>query len=292
MSLATFRRHLSEPLVGLLLSHSAGTEILRITKRDPELQAQLRGSSLDVYYQGYIMFRVGNGGSLQVGSIHDGWTEVPTNLDGLSPSDVPKWIARVKDARRQQYRPGSENSFESKFLRDNERPPSGVLPLDRQIVHPREGLLRVDALLYDLTGEQLVLAELKVHDNPEIRTKVFGQLEGYRSLFERKTSIKSEYERVFEQKKRLGLVEHPLERINTAAPPGLLLVVAGHPDSKYGTNMSPRAIENALDMKRRRWPHLSVRIAYWPDFQQNNLMLAGPVSELPTFEAWAEEMLL
>lgn len=286
-----FRRRLKSQTLELILTHPTSREILRLTAEDDELQAQLRGSTLDIYYQGYVMFRVGDQGRLQVGSVHDDWPSVPHHLEDLAPAEVARWIDIVKVARKRQLRVGSENSFESKFLRDNDDPTTATIPLDRQVVHPGEGLRRIDVVLYDVMDRCLVLGELKIHDNPEIRTKVFDQLETYRALFERRSSMRAEYEAIFAQKKQMGLIRHAVDSIETASAPALLLLLGGHPDSDYGVTMSPRAIENSLRVKQERWPDLPVRVQYWGNFAQSDLALRHGTSQLPMFEHWAERML-
>ena len=282
-----FRRHLRDDFLFLLQTHPTALAMIDAGRSDPDLDVRLRGTKVDIYFHGYVVFRIGSNGSLQVGSAaRDKGEGFPRRLNEVTPGQVEALINRLKALRQEQYLAKSENSFESKFIANNQTMDSAIEVIDRQIVHPGEGLRRIDLLLADTDTGRLVLAELKLEDNPEIRSKVFRQLADYRDLFARRPAIQEDYVRVFEQLRILNLT-NGAETIDVSGPPLLALLIGGHPDTSYRSSMSPIAIRNAARKKRDSHPELDVHTHYWPNFQSQDLLLAKPLRALPRFEEWA-----
>ncbi len=172
MAPTEFRRRLKSESVELLRTHPVIRRILGLVRAGDDLDLQLRGTYVDVYFSGSSVFQIDLGpAKIRLGSATERnprpspWISPWVSLDDLYPSDVEAGIEWVKEQRGDQS-PASERQLESNIVRDNRSPDSKVIVLDRQVVQPG-WKMRLDLLLYDIENEQLVLTALKLLSNVE-----------------------------------------------------------------------------------------------------------------------------
>jgi hypothetical protein len=292
----TFRRSLSEKALKRFQEEREFVEFLNAVKQDPELAVELRGNHIDVYHAGFVVFSLGSSGRLQVGSprsdklnpaIKDWAAAVPTSLEELDVDDIPSYVEKVKEIRKHRVESGMELGFELLVARANHHPDSKLLPLDRQIAKPGGGGNRMDLLMYDIHQERLVLTELKLAVNEELRKEVFDQIERYRNLFKEAPEIAVDYKNIFRQKRDLGLIEHDVASIRTESEPLLLLLVANY---GHEVNKEKAVLSAALKNKPE---HLEIHVRHWKGMPQelSSYRFEHGVAQLPSFEDWAQSLL-
>jgi len=284
-----FRRRLRGSDLDLLRTHPLLQLLVETVRNDDELDLQLRGLYVDIYYQGYNAFQIHfPGRKVRLGSEHDKdrpeyWPKKWMPIDDISTEHVPQALQWVKIQRDKQLAL-DERQFESVVVRDNRAADSVAVVLDRQIVQPG-WKQRLDLLLYDLESERLVLAELKLISNKEIAGDVFEQLLRYQGLLANNPQIQATYPHVFEQKVALGLVEHDLHALRVDRPPLLLLLLAGL--NEHTSKGKVDRLCAGAKRKHSEFRSLDVRVQSWSDFSLAPCRIP-PISQLPPFEEWFE----
>ena len=288
-----FRRRLRAEDVRLFLSHPVLIHILEEVKERTELDLQLRGSYVDVYYGGYNLFQIHcRAKQLHLGSQSDTdfpefWPKRTMDLDEIDPTNIAPAIAWLQQRRS---KPGTdERSFESAIIRDNSAFDALVVVLDRQIVQPGWKKERLDLLLYDTTEQQMVLGEVKLLANKEIAGDFFPQLLRYQGLVANNPSIQATYPHVFEQKATLGVVQHELDALRADKAPLLLLLMSGF-DARTTSKGLTERLHTAAKRKSTEYATLDVRVHNWSDFTEAPCRLPA-ISEMPRFEEWIDSNL-
>src|SRR6266540_240448 len=134
-----FRHHLTEKALARAHEDPHLVALLQYCRADPSLSIFLRGKTLDVYWEGFVVFHiVVSPRKLRIGSQGDtpvaGW---PTTLDDLDPALLPEHIAWVKNLRAEKVATRApELRFEAAVIRDNQAVGAPVMVIDRQIASP------------------------------------------------------------------------------------------------------------------------------------------------------------
>ena len=288
-----FRRRLKGEAVEVLRTHPVTRRILEAVRAGEDIDLQLRGTYVDVYFAGFSVFQINLGpATIRLGSATEKqarpepWVNTWMPLDSVSPDDVEPGIEWVK-AQRAAKLTGRESEFESAVVRDNRAADSDVIVLDRQVVQPG-WKMRLDLLLYDRSAERLVLAELKLLTNVETSGEVFEQLLRYQGLFANNPGIAATYPHVYEQKVALGVIEHDVPWIRVDRPLLLLYLLGGYEQPTAPTWMRER-IRTAVQRKRREFRSLQIRMHSIPRFGEPGACKVPPVAGLRLFEQWAED---
>lgn len=291
-SSALFRRRLQSQALETIRTHPVTREILAIVADDDDLDVQLRGTYIDVYFAGFSVFQIKPGSKkIRLGSEKETqsrpapWSEVWMSLDVINPSVLRESVGWVK-AQRANKLTGREVEFESRVARDNNSRSAPLIVLDRQIVQPG-WRMRLDLLLYDTEAERLVLAELKLLENPEANGDVFDQLLRYQGLLANNPWIAATYPHIYEQKAHLGLIEHDLAGLRADRPPLLLYLLSGFQGAETSSGKLER-MRTAVTRKSKEFKTLQVHMHNWPDFQTATSCRLPSVPELPLFEEWAD----
>lgn len=140
----------------------------------------------------------------------------------FSDSNLKSLSQSVKDVNFQE-----ETSFEQMLMTDNIKREDFVI-IDRQVVdhtsNKKMDLLTVKRI--DIDNFQFCVIEVKLGNNPELSEDVAEQLYGYvQRIKDHFDDYKKSYEKNFEQKRALGLIEAPLKIV--IVPPVIGLVVVG-----------------------------------------------------------------
>jgi hypothetical protein len=262
--------------------------LLQYCRADPSLSVFLRGRTVDVYWEGFVVFHVVvSSGKLQIGSTSDtpvpGW---PKKLSELDPARLPEYIARVKDRRADKAATEvPELRFEAGVIRDNQAPGSPVVVLDRQVAGPG-GKDQLDLMLLDAGSSRLGLAELKVARNPEIAGAVLDQLERYVESF---GELREQYAEVHSQMKDLGLVANRNATVDRKAKPIAVVMMAGVQVKKFGAEADDRRLDalRAANAKKattvKGW---DARILLFPRQMGQSFSIPTSLADLPTIEQW------
>lgn len=290
-----FRRRLTYQALELLRTHPLTRSILDAVRSSDDLDLQLRGAYVDVYFAGFNVFQIKPAsGKIRLGSENETqsrphpWTSKWMALDDIQPGDIPFGIEWVKTQRANKLT-GREVEFESRVVRDNRTSDSPILVLDRQIVQPG-WKMRLDLLLYDTSAERLALAELKLLANPEADGRVFEQLLRYQGLLANNPWIAATYPHIYEQKVTLGLIDHDLGGVRVDQPPLLLYLLSGYEGPSTSTGKLER-MRKAVTRKAKEFSTLQVHMYNWPDFQQAESCRLPSITDLPQFEQWAQSEL-
>ena len=267
--------------------------LLQFCRADLSLSIFLRGSTLDVYWEGFVVFHVSlASGTLQVGSakIDKAGGDRPASLAALDPADIPRLVDWVKGRRAEKAAFGSpELRFETAIIRDNRALGSHVMVLDRQIAQPGvKG--RLDLMLLDVGSSRLAVAELKVERNPDVRRPVLGQLQHYVDVF---SNLAPDYAKVLSQMQLLGLVANRHATVNPNEKPLPVLLLAGLPVKKLGASKdSPRLYQlyeaNKVLAADSNW---DARMMVFPRHDQQSFSIPIPLDHLPTIDAWCSRYL-
>lgn len=276
----------------LLRTHPLTKSIIDTVRDSDELDLQLRGSYVDVYFAGFSVFQIKPGSrKIRLGSEKETeprpapWTDTWMGFDSIDPASIPLSIDWVKTQRAVKLT-GREVEFESHVARDNNSSDAPLIVLDRQIVQPG-WKMRLDLLLYDTHAERLVLAELKLLDNPEAKGDVFDQLLRYQGLLTNNPWIAATYPHVYEQKANLGLIRQDVSGLRTDRPPLLLYLLSGFSGSETSSGKLER-MRASVARKAKEFRTLQVHMHNWPDFQAADSCRLPSVSTLPLFEEWAD----
>ena len=171
--------------------------------------------------------------------------------DQLYPFFQKKYLnefaSRVKDKRY------GEIVFEQSIITDNLNRDE-IIIIDRQIIYPQSKKKRLDLLaLKQVNGNKfkIVLLEVKLGNNNELRGKVAEQLEGYvNHVKDHFDDYKECYEKHYKQKKELGLFEKPeYKEIEIVEPVEGMIVVGGY---------SGMAVDR-IKILEKKYPHLDIK---------------------------------
>ncbi len=262
--------------------------LLHYCRADPSLSIFLRGKTVDVYWEGFVVFHVVvSTGRLQIGSTSDapvpGW---PQRLADLDPARLPEYIAAVKERRAEKAATKvPELRFEAGVIRDNQAVGSPVLVVDRQIAAPG-GKDQLDLMLLDVGSSRLGLAELKVARNNEIGGPVLEQLQRYRDAF---GQLGPEYGAICGQMKDLGLLANRNATVDTSRDPLIVLMLAGVPVRKLGAEEdSPllHKLRSANAKKVAAVPGWECRLVVFPRQLDQSFAVPTSLEDLPTIERW------
>jgi hypothetical protein len=262
--------------------------LLQYCRADPSLSVFLRGKTIDVYWEGFVVFHVVvSSGKLQIGSTSDtpapGW---PTKLSDLDPAMLPEYIARVKDRRADKVATKvPELRFEAGVIRDNQAAGSPVVVLDRQVAGPG-GKDQLDLMLLDAGSSRLALTELKVERNSEIAGPVLDQLERYVASF---GALREQYAAILDQMKALGLVANRNATVDLTASPIPVVMLAGVQVKKFGADADdPRlhALRGANAKKLSTIKGWDARLLLFPRHLGQSFAIPMSLADLPTVQQW------
>jgi hypothetical protein len=262
--------------------------LLQYCRADPSLSIFLRGKTVDVYWEGFVVFHVVlSTGRLQIGSATDvpvpGW---PSILSEMDPAMLPEYIARVKDRRADKAATKiPELRFEAGVIRDNQEVGGPVAVLDRQIAGPG-GKDQLDLMLLDVGSSRLALAELKVVGNREIGGQVLDQLDRYINAF---GTLGEDYAAIYSQMRDLGLVSNRNATVASVMRPIPIVMLAGVPVRKLGADRDDPLL-HALKLadKRRRTAEKDwdARMLLFPRHIGQSFSIPSSLEDLPTISAW------
>lgn len=146
---------------------------------------------------------------------------------------------------------GEEIEFEQLLITDNLDREDFIF-IDRQVKILERKKLDLLALKQVKENQyKFVVAEVKMGKNPELKSKVVSQLNGYvNHIADNFDNYKKCYEKHFEQKRELGLIKNPkFDNIKIIKPVEGIVLVGGY---------SRIAIEQINELKST-YPHIAVR---------------------------------
>jgi len=204
-------------------------ELVKRVRRDKDLDLELRGNYINVYYQGHSILLLRQGGAIEIQKAftEDGLHQLPKKI-----ADVDSYIKLLpclKDnvscnfAENEEGKKISKNSreleFEQLLIRANNCEisyNSDYIILDRQYRLPNGKRWDLTALRYSSGGKPkgyLSIIEVKYAQNPDIQD-VKSQIEVYgQYLKEHLIDISYDMEKVLRQKLKLGLISRTPERL-------------------------------------------------------------------------------
>lgn len=294
-----FRRRLSPESLEVLLNDPVCKRVVEAVKRDDNLDLQLRGSYVDVYYAGFSVFQIKPASrAIRLGSEIEKtqrphpWTKTWMRLDEVKDAgddDIKDAVEWVKTERAPKLANGGrETEFESNVVHDNHSRESSVIVLDRQIVQPG-WRMRLDLIMYDIASERLVLAELKLLSNPEAAGDVFKQLLLYQGLLANNPGIAASYPHIYEQKAALGLIDHDLDMMRVDRPPLLLYLLGGYKEEL--SEGKKERVNKSAETFRNKYGTLRVHMHAIDDYKTKGpgCRLPSSVADLPLFDKWARD---
>jgi hypothetical protein len=195
-----------------------------------ELSMQLRKNYFNIYYRGNSLAKITplprNEYRIEVHckfvseSVEASWSEWPKT----HARDYRRWVVRGPEVRRflttsvtnrlkveiAEVNNGEEITFEQTLMTDNPPSPQLVI-IDRQVTDPKLKK-QMDILgLYRPSGHgafRFLVIEVKLGNNPELRSKVAGQLERYvNHIRKHMDDYIICYRENYQQKYRLGLLD-------------------------------------------------------------------------------------
>ncbi len=288
-----FRRHLTDKAFARARDDPKLVALLQYCRADPSLSIFLRGDTLDVYWEGFVVFHVTiSSRKIRVGSERDKPVGgLPTSLDDWDPALLPDHIAWVKNLRAERVATKApELRFEAAVIRDNQAVGSPVMVIDRQIARPgRKDQL--DLMLLDVGSSRLALAELKVKRNSEIGGPVLDQLQRYVNAF---GALAPEYVEILKQMQRLGLVANPQAMIDLQRQPIPIVMLAGIPVRKLGAP-SDSPLLHTLRQKNKEilasCPGWDARMLVFPRQADQSFSIPTSLEDLPRIEDWCARYL-
>jgi hypothetical protein len=148
---------------------------------------------------------------------------------------------------------GEEIDFEQSLITDNLNRQDFIF-IDRQVTDTKLKRKRLDLLaLKQVKGNQykFIVTEVKLGNNRELKNKVASQLDGYvKHISHNFDDYKKCYEKHFEQKRKLGLINNPtFDNISIIEPVEGIILVGGY---------SGIAISQINELKSV-FPHLEVK---------------------------------
>jgi len=288
MARPVFQRSISEASERSL-SDEQGVALLEFCAADPDLSVFLRGTYLNVYWEGFEVFRVTlPGGKLQIGSAKaDAPPQgFPRSLKDLAPPLLPSLVGWVKEKREGKLASIPELRFEARVVRDNRSAASPVLVIDRQIARPGVSE-RLDLLLLDVGSKRLALAELKADGNPQTTGHVLDQLDGYRKTFGG-MALRRDCEKHLGQLQRLGVITNPTANIDIEADPMLVVMLAGFTVQSLGGGRTRGHFKKLLAKKKADYPNSEIRMGTFPHAIQGQFAIPTPLTHMPTIEEWSD----
>jgi len=262
--------------------------VKRIHKERGEYDLRLRHNSMNLYYKGNSMAKIGvTRGDYDV-KIHEKFTDLadtrdPRKLTGyktehLSSSQLRSFFSKreldKRAARIKKTNWGEEVSFEQMLITDNP-PTKKFMIIDRQVTGGALDRHRLDLLaLKRKRGAKNiyspVILEVKLGNNPELAGAVLEQLCDYIERMERDlTNIARCYETSYSQMNALGLLEDGMPKaIEIAGPVEGMIVVGGYSGIANNAIKSLRKAPRSLEGKSEK------RISIW---QADNSLLKGSV---------------
>ena len=161
---------------------------------------------------------------------------------------LTEFASRIKKVHN-----GEEIDFEQSLITDNLNKEK-IIIIDRQVTDTILQRKRLDLLgLKQIEGNQyqFLVMEVKLGNNPELKSKVASQLDGYVKHIDANFSdYKKCYEKHFEQKRELGLIKKPaISNINIVKSVEGIILVGGY---------SGIAIKQINELKST-YPHLDVK---------------------------------
>ena len=148
---------------------------------------------------------------------------------------------------------GEEIVFEQALITDNlER--DDLIIIDRQITDTKLKRKRMDLLALKRVKANrycFLVIEVKLGNNPELKSDVSTQLNGYLNHIEKHfTDYQVCYEKQFEQKKEIGLINTPsFDKIKIEKPVRGMVVVGGY----------SKIARNNIDALKQQYPSLMVK---------------------------------
>ena len=148
---------------------------------------------------------------------------------------------------------GEEIVFEQALITDNlER--DDLIIIDRQITDTKLKRKRMDLLALKrikANRYNFLIIEVKLGNNPELKSDVSTQLNGYLNHIEKHfTDYQVCYEKQFEQKKEIGLINTPsFDKIKIEKPVRGMVVVGGY----------SKIARNNIDALKQQYPSLMVK---------------------------------
>lgn len=148
---------------------------------------------------------------------------------------------------------GEEIAFEQNLITDN-IDKDNFLFIDRQITDSILKLKRMDLLALkqvEADNFQLLVCEVKLGNNPELKDKVASQLNDYLAHINNNfNDYKACYEKQYEQKKELGLFDSPnFKSIKIVPPVEGLIIVGGYSG----------IAKDQIKALKKNYPNLSVK---------------------------------
>ncbi len=161
---------------------------------------------------------------------------------------LTEFASRIKKVHN-----GEEIVFEQSLITDNLNREDFIF-IDRQVTDTKLKRKRLDLLALKQVKEnqyQFLVMEVKLGNNPELKSKVASQLDGYvKHINDNFRDYKKCYEKHFEQKRELGLIKNPsINKINIVKPVEGIILVGGY---------SGIAIKQINELKYT-YPHLKVK---------------------------------
>jgi hypothetical protein len=289
-----FSRHLTNKAFARLREEPKLVALLQYCRADPSLSIFLRGTTIDVYWEGFVVFHVTlSSGRMRIGSERDEPLEgLPNSLDDWDPAHLPEHISWVKDLRADKAATKvPELRFESAVIRDNQAVGSPVMVLDRQVAGPG-GKDQLDLMLLDVGSGRLGLAELKVARNREIGGSVLKQLQRYIAAF---GELVPEYTKILTQTQELGLAANRHARITPGTAPIPIVMLAGLPVRKLGAP-SDSALLHALRKQNSeivaKDPLWAARLLVFPRHTEQCFTIPSSLEDLPTIQQWCDRNLI
>jgi len=140
---------------------------------------------------------------------------------------LTEFASRIKKVHN-----GEEIDFEQSLITDNLNREDFIF-IDRQVTDTKLKRKRLDLLaLKQVKGNQykFVVAEVKLGNNGELKSKVASQLDGYvKHINNNFSDYKKCYEKHFKQKQELGLIKKPvIDNINIIKPVEGIILVGGY----------------------------------------------------------------
>jgi hypothetical protein len=161
---------------------------------------------------------------------------------------LTEFASRIKKVNN-----GEEIDFEQSLITDNLNREDFIF-IDRQVTDTKLQRKRLDLLaLKKVKGNEykFIVSEVKLGNNSELKSKVAFQLDDYvRHIKNNFSDYKECYEKHFEQKRKLGLINKPkVDFINIIQPVEGIILVGGY---------SGIAIKQINELKTI-YPHLEVK---------------------------------
>lgn len=285
-------RYLSDAGLARITNEPKLVALLQYCRADPSLSIFLRGSTIDVYWEGFVVFHVTvSTGKIRVGSESDKLRAgLPLGLGPWDAARIPAYIAWVKEQRAAKVATSApELRFEAAVIRDNQMLGSPVIVLDRQVARAG-GKEQLDLMLLDVGTSRLAMAELKVARNPEIAGPVLAQLHRYITAF---SEHGLQYAKVLEQMKALGLVANRRASVVPSKPLPIVML-AGVAVRKLGAAEDhPRLhqLYRADAAKRMELPDWDARLLLFPRQTEQSYTIATSLEDLPRIKDWCERNL-